>query len=353
MRVVEGRIPIRIWARRIAEDALRQLHRVAELPFVVEAVCAMPDVHLAHGVAVGTVFATHEVVVPGALGGDLGCGISAVCVGARELDLERTLDEIARAVPVGDDVHRPRELPPDLLAMSVSSRALDRTRRAIGGRHLGTLGGGNHFLEIDRDVDGDLWILVHSGSRGIGAAIAERHRSATRGALEPAHDGEAFLRDLDFALAFAAANRREILRRALAVVGDATSEIIDIDHNHVRREDDRLVHRKGAIAAYEGARAIIPGSMGTASYVVEGRGHEPAFRSASHGAGRVISRTEARKRLPRARAEQAVRHVVHRVRGELVEEAPQVYRDIREVLEDEADLVTPLLRLEPLAVLKG
>lgn len=349
MRVIEARVPIRVWARRVADDAVQQLRRVAELPFVVEAVAAMPDVHVAHGIAVGTVFATEDVVVPGALGGDLGCGISAARVRGRALDLHATIDAIARAVPVGDAIHRRRELPSQLCELPVSTRALDRTRRAIGGRHLGTLGGGNHFLELDRDVDGDLWILVHSGSRGIGAAIGEHHG---RG-LEPARDRDAYLRDLDFALAFAAANRREILRRALEIVGDAEGDVLDVDHNHVRREGGLLVHRKGAIAAHEGARAIIPGSMGTASYVVEGRGDPRAFRSASHGAGRVMSRSEARRALPRARAEHAVRHVVHRVRSQLVEEAPQVYRDIREVLEDEEDLVTPLLRLEPIAVLKG
>lgn len=366
MRVVEGaRVPIRIWARAIDDDALRQLHRLADRPWVDEAVCAMPDVHLAHGVSVGTVFATHDVVVPGALGGDLGCGVAAARVpgAAEQVDrplLNEILDRLVERIPVGDAVHPRRGALPDPLAeYPLSTRSLARTRDAIGSRHLGTLGGGNHFLELDRDVDGDLWILVHSGSRGLGAAIGAHHR---RGdpleALPLGGAGAQYLADLAFALAFAEHNRRTMLETALSVIQEVTRlepapDRIDVHHNHVAREDDRLVHRKGAIAAPRGARAIIPGSMATASYVVEGRGDLRAFASASHGAGRRMSRTDARRTLAIPQVERSLRKIVVRCAGDIREEAPQAYRDIREVLEDEEDLVTPLLRLEPLAVIKG
>jgi len=359
MRVFSGgRVPIRCWARHINDDALKQLRTLANQSWVHEAVCAMPDVHLSHstrvGVSVGTVFATRDVIVPYALGGDLGCGITAACIGAHELDLGAIVDRLAEAVPVGDAIHRrPEPLPEHLAHAPLSTRALARTRDAIGARHLGTLGGGNHFLELDRDVDGELWILVHSGSRGIGAAIAEHHRPIGEVLAIERDEGKHYVRDLEYALAFAAENRRRILLRTLEVLGGAADTIIDVHHNHVARDGDRLIHRKGAIAAPAGARAIIPGSMGTASYIVEGRGEPLSFASASHGAGRVMTRTAARRTLSREAVDRALRRVVVRAAGDIREEAPQVYRDIGEVLEDQADLVTPLLRLEPLAVLKG
>lgn len=376
IRVLEGaHVPIRIWSRRVHDQhddrALAQLRRVAALPFVVEAVCAMPDVHVANGVAVGTVFATEDVVVPGALGGDLGCGIAAArvpgaAIGLDRPTLERVVDALASLVPVGDATHRrPRSLPDTVAGARLSTRALAHARDGIASRHLGTLGGGNHFLELDRDVDGDLWILVHSGSRGFGAAIAEHHRRVAGhplAGLPLDGAGRAYLDDLAVALAFAAENRAAILERAIEVVrgatgNDADADRIDVHHNHVAREVHGgralLVHRKGAIAAPSGARAIVPGSMGTASYVVEGRGEPASFASASHGAGRVASRGEAHRSIPRARAERSMRGVVHRVAGSLVEECPDAYRDIVEVLEDERDLIEPLLRIEPIAVLKG
>ncbi len=215
MRIFSGgRVPIRVWARHIDDDALKQLRRLADQPWVEGAVCAMPDVHVAHGVAVGTVFATRDVVVPFALGGDLGCGISAACVGSPAVDLRATLERLAEAIPVGDATHRhPGSLPAHLAEAPLSTRALARTRDAIGARHLGTLGGGNHFLELDRDADGDLWVLVHSGSRGMGAAIAEHHRRVGEVFAIDRDEGRLYLRDLEFALAFALENRRRILER--------------------------------------------------------------------------------------------------------------------------------------------
>lgn len=348
------RVPIRVWARHLDDDALKQLRKLADQPWVDEAVCAMPDVHVAHGVSVGTVFATRDVVVPYALGGDLGCGISAVCIGNHEVDVRSFIDRVAQAIPVGDARHRhPQPLPAHLAEAPLSTRALARTRDAIGPRHLGTLGGGNHFLELDRDVDGDLWILVHSGSRGMGAAIAEHHRRVGEVLAIDRDEGRCYLRDLEFALAFAAENRRRIVDRVLDALRATSETIIDVHHNHVERDGDRLVHRKGAIAAPAGARAIIPGSMATASYIVEGRGEPLSFGSASHGAGRVMTRTAARRTLSRDAVDRALRRVEWRVASDVREEAPQVYRDIGEVLADQSDLVTPLLRLEPLAVLKG
>jgi tRNA-splicing ligase RtcB len=331
------------------------------------------------GVAVGSVFATDDTVVPRAIGGDLGCGMSAQriaseVVGLDRRSLEGAIDALGRAIPVGDATHRGRgvAVPDELLAAPLSTGSLEHSREMLAHRHLGTLGGGNHFLELDLDAEGGLWLLVHSGSRGLGAAIAYHHTRAADGSGDglcgldvKSAGGTAYLTDLSWALDFAKANRRSIEARALEVLGDALDvrlepdEGIDIHHNFVTRERwfgrELLVHRKGAVAVPGGTLALIPGSMGTASYIVEGIGLADSFGSCSHGAGRVMSRKEARARVrPRALAE-AMRRVVypeHLVR-QLVEEAPAAYRDIAQVLEDQEDIVRRRTRLEPVAVLKG
>ncbi|MCP3099128.1 RtcB family protein [Myxococcus sp. K15C18031901] len=340
----------------------------------------MPDLHVAQGIAVGTVFATEHHVVPGALGGDLGCGVSAhhfpfpAASLGRDV-LERLLTRLARGVPVGDAVHRGAglPLPPELESPALSTQKLARAWERLAPRHLGTLGGGNHFLELDRDAGGDLWLLLHTGSRGVGAAIADHHLrvAATLGVGSlPGLDvrtpeGAACLADVALACHFARANRDVLAARAVALVAEALgvapedADTVDVHHNHVSREvhfgRPLWVHRKGAVGLERGERGLVPGSMGTASYVVEGLGEARAFRSCSHGAGRVLTRREARERIRPDALAHALRRVVFDAgrAASLVEEAPAAYRDIAEVLEDEADLVAPRLRLTPLAVLKG
>lgn len=369
-------IPIRTWGRVIPPGAREQIELIASQPYVVEHVAAMPDLHVAHGVAVGTVFATLDTVVPSALGGDLGCGMSAVRFDFPAAQLSTSalrdwLTAVTREIPVGDATHRGKGVPfHDETPLSTNALKHERTRLAP--RHLGTLGGGNHFIELDRDGGGDLWLLVHSGSRGLGAAVASHHLRVAEaegvgsipGLRCDTAAGRACLQDLEWALTFARANRRELMRRASELVTKLTgqepdqSSHVDVHHNFVRAEEHfgrtLLVHRKGAIAAGLGERALIPGSMGTASYLVEGLGSVDSFSSASHGAGRVMTRREAREQIRPERFTQSMRRVVFdaRRRG-LVEEAPAAYRDIVDVLEDEADLVVPRIRLEPIAVLKG
>src|SRR5512132_1338166 len=182
LEVPPGAVPLLAWARTVPGAALKQLQQLAAQPYVVEHVAVMPDVHLAAGVSVGTVFATEHTVVPGALGGDLGCGVSAhrfafPAASLGRADLERLLASLARRVPVGDAVHRGAglPLPPELQAASLSTHRLQKDWERLAPRHLATLGGGNHFLELDRDAGGDLWLLIHSGSRGVGGAIASHH----------------------------------------------------------------------------------------------------------------------------------------------------------------------------------
>jgi tRNA-splicing ligase RtcB len=304
-----------------------------------------------------------------------------IAVDAQEVQrrtLEAVVAALNRAIPTGDATHRGRgvHVPDDLLAAPLSTGSLEHAREALSRRHLGTLGGGNHFIEIDRDAEGGLWLLVHSGSRGLGSAIAHHHAKAASGAAVGVEDdlpaldleapaGAAYIRDLGWALGFARANRRSLEARAIEIIGNLLpvrlepEEGIDVHHNFVARESwlgrDLLIHRKGAVATPEGTMALIPGSMGTASYVVEGLGASDSFGSCSHGAGRVMTRKQARARVrPRALAH-AMRRVVypeHLVRH-LVEEAPTAYREITEVLDDQKDLVRRRVRLEPIAVLKG
>ncbi len=374
------RVPVRVWARSVSPEAVRQLVRIASEPYVVEHVAAMADVHVSEGVAVGTVFATEHTVVPKSLGGDLGCGMSAVRLelGAEQFDralLERVVAELVRAIPAGSATHRGQGVPvPDaLLASPLSTHTLDHTRSALARRHLGTLGGGNHFIELDRDAEGQLWLLVHSGSRGLGASIAEHHArvaDTTSTTYLPALDirtpsGEAYFQDVSWALTFARANRATLVARAIEVLSECIGEsfthtdVVDIHHNFVARETwfgrELLIHRKGAISVPVGAKALIPGSMGTASYVVAGLGNEAAFGSCSHGAGRVMSRKEARSKVTTKSLARAMRRVVYpeHLARDLVEEAPAAYRDVSDVLEDQEDLVTRVVRLEPIAVLKG
>jgi len=366
-----------LWARDASSEVVAQLERIASRPYVEHRVAAMADAHVAEGVAVGTVFATSATVVPRALGGDLGCGVTCARLSVAHLPdrraLQRVVDALVRAVPAGDRVHRAVDVPLTLYDHELSTATLMRTRDALAKKHLGTLGGGNHFLELDRDADGALWMLVHSGSRGLGAAIAAHHVRAAEAAdsdplagmnvASPA--GAAYLADSTWALAFAHANRAALLARAVSVLSDelgvdtAVDESFDIHHNYVAREEwegeSLLVHRKGAVAVPAGARAIIPGSMATASYVVTGRGCALAFGSCSHGAGRVMTRREARTRIRTEALTQSMRRIAwpsHLAR-QLVEESPAAYRDITEVLDDQRDLVTRDRRLEPLAVLKG
>jgi tRNA-splicing ligase RtcB len=363
----EARVPVRIWARALDPRALAQLLRIANQPWAYGFVAAMADAHVSEGVAVGTVFATEHTVVPHALGGDLGCGMSAIRLGidASTLDLRRIVDALESAIPAGSKTHHGRgvEVPDALFEPPLSTHALEHAREALARRHLGTLGGGNHFLELDVDVDGEVWLLVHSGSRGLGAAIAAHHQRAGEALDVREREGAAYLDDHGWALSFAAANRRSLAKKAISVIAETAridledAHVLDIHHNFAAREEwlgrSLVVHRKGAVAVPQGTLALVPGSMGTASYVVEGLGHPDSFGSCSHGAGRVMTRTEARAKVDRRAFAHAMRHVVHPRNRNLVEEAPCVYRDIREVLDDQEDLVSRRIRLEPIAVLKG
>jgi tRNA-splicing ligase RtcB len=339
----------------------------------------MPDAHVAEDVCVGTVTATSRRLLPAAVGGDIGCGMMTVRlgVGAESLaDRDRAARVLAgfeRLVP--KLLRRSSEAPPlpqCLLELPLSTGALEKAKSRDGRLSFGTLGRGNHFLEVQRDPEGELWIAAHSGSRVLGPAIRDHHESkAPRDASGLAFldadstAGQAYLNDAAWAGLFARLSREALLDAAITVLADVIGASPDwdsrvgCDHNHVRREDhlgERLwVHRKGAMHLEAGALGILPGSMGTSTFHVEGRGHEEALCSSAHGAGRSLSRGEARRRIGVRTLLSEVSGVWfdHRLAGALCEEAPSAYKDVGAVLRAQRDLTRVVRRLEPVLVYKA
>lgn len=341
----------------------------------VARVAVMPDVHLAGSACVGLVVGTRRLLVPELLGSDLGCGVAALDLGASaELLRDRTratrlLDELGRAVPTRlHDGAITSWDPQRALSTGRLAHVLEHDAR----RELGTLGRGNHFLELQADEAENLWLMVHTGSRALGPAIQAHHARAAAeklaglGAIEAdSVAGAAYLADHDVALAFARENRRRIAARVCEVVGDVLRAQPDLHtwlechHDVVRHEthdDEPLwVHRKGSVPAHEGDPVIIPGSMGTESVHAIGVGDPRALASSAHGAGRALTRTDARRRIDRAALEREMAAVVFdaRLASRLVEEAPSAYKDLRHVLRAQRGLARVTRTLRPLLVLKG
>ncbi|GAA1942925.1 RtcB family protein [Amycolatopsis minnesotensis] len=392
---VEGaRVPIRMWAdpQSVEEAALRQLRNVADLPWV-HGVAVMPDVHYGKGATVGSVIAMRDAVSPAAVGVDIGCGMSAVrtSLTAKDLpdDLGALRGRIEAAVPVGFHLHKS----PVNTAVVHGVGGWDRFWGAFGDLHpgvqdlrtrahlqVGSLGGGNHFIEVCLEQggadEGRVWLMLHSGSRNIGKELAERHigvaRKLPHNADLPDRDLAVFVagtpemaayrRDLFWAQDYAARNRATmvaLVKLALAdtVPGVRFDDAISCHHNYVAEETydgvDVLVTRKGAIRAGNGDLGIIPGSMGTGSYIVRGLGNESAFHSASHGAGRRMSRTKAKKMFTEVDLAAQTEGVECRKDAGVVDEIPAAYKDIRTVIEAQADLVEVVAHLKQVICVKG
>lgn len=343
----------------------------------VKRVCLMPDVHLASEVCVGAVVATEGVVYPQAVGGDIGCGMAAL-----RFDMEADVISGERAAGailsglydcVPSNKHRrARRLPSALRPDGLSERKLAKLATRDGAVQLGTLGRGNHFLEFQADQSGQLWVMLHSGSRAMGQAIAAHHLShgTPNGSglvqLDAASDqGEAYLQDSQWVCEYAAENRLVMLRAVEELVGrvlGGTAEwetLIHSDHNHVRCEAHEgstvLVHRKGAQSAREGEPGVVPGSMGAPSFHTLGQGCEAALASCSHGAGRRLSRTEARRSIgPREfRRQVGALWFDHRRSDRLRDESPGAYKDIREVMRAQRQLAKVERELRPILSYKG
>jgi tRNA-splicing ligase RtcB len=363
----------------LPKDVVIALDRLARTDDV-HYVAVMPDVHLAHDVCTGTVLATKRLLYPGAVGHDIGCGMAAMrfdCAAAILADEKaagQLLAWLYRTVPA---IRHPRQslrekLPDALVDAPLSHPGLEKLKARDGRAEFATLGRGNHFIEFQTDDDGSLWLMIHSGSRALGQAINERHlgkaRPANTGLLcldAESADGRAYLADLAWACRYADASRSEmaeavidLMAKLFGVSADRPS-FFSCNHNHVRREthasEEFIVHRKGAISAAEGEAGIIPGSMGTVSFHVSGRGHDEALGSSSHGAGRRLSRSQAFKTI-RAGDFQRQMHGVwfdHRLTDKLRDEAPAAYKDINAVMRAQKELTRIERRLRPILSYKG
>ncbi len=346
----------------------------------VRHIAVMPDVHLASEVCVGTVLATTHLIYPSAVGGDIGCGMAAIAFDC-DADLLRdgvnagkVLTELPRVVPAMRHASRDRAPTPgdELQSQPLSDPRLESIRRRDGAIQLGTLGRGNHFLEFQYDDEARLWLMVHSGSRTIGPAVRDWHLaraedSASRLPFLDAQSpqGQAYLTDAAWARRYAAENRRAMVNAAVALIASLFSvravndSLFDCDHNHVRREthfgEDMWIHRKGATPARAGERGIIAGSMGTESYHVEGRGFPDSLCSSSHGAGRAMSRDEARRRISPREVSRQLSEVWFDPRRTqaLRDEAPSAYKDVRNVMRAQKELTRIVRRLRPVLCYKA
>ncbi len=373
--------PIRIWAdpATVEDQAFAQLLNIANLPYIHKHVAVMPDVHFGKGATVGSVIAMKDAVSPAAVGVDIGCGMAAVKTNLTTNDLSEDLaairSDIEAAIPVGFNWHETaiNSAPMhgfDELTVDLSAKA---SRIAC---QVGTLGGGNHFIELCADDDGSLWMMLHSGSRGAGKEIADQHIKAAK-ELEHNHaladpdlavflanteEMRAYRRDLDWAQKYARENRATMIGLYKAVMRghfphvEFTAEI-NCHHNYVNAEthfgQDVLVTRKGAISARQGEWGIIPGSMGTGSYIVKGLGNPDSFQSASHGAGRRMSRNKAKKQFTVADVAEQTQGIECRKDAGIIDEIPAAYKDIDTVIAQQADLVEVHARLTALLCVKG
>jgi tRNA-splicing ligase RtcB (3'-phosphate/5'-hydroxy nucleic acid ligase) len=384
----KGLVPVKVWTKDIEHEAIQQLVNVSQLPIIHGHIAAMPDVHAGIGATVGAVIPTKSAIIPAAVGVDIGCGMNAVrlSIKAAELpdNLYRIRTAIETAVPVGFSQHDASKVRGSQHART--ARTLDQRLDSIVGKHpalmkmqkrfnetwvcqLGTLGGGNHFIELCLDEEQFVWVMLHSGSRGIGNVMGRyfieaakkdmrRHKMHLPDAdLAYFSEGSAWFDDyveaVDWAQDYALLNRRELKRLVLAVLERELSpsinawkvmgEAINCHHNYVQREthfgENLFVTRKGAISARAGELGIIPGSMGAKSYIVRGLGNPESLCSCSHGAGRRMSRSAAKRMFSREDLAAQTLGVECRKDGGMVDEIPGAYKDIDVVMANQADLV--------------
>lgn len=376
--------PIKMWLDDIENGALAQAKNLANLPFTFKHVPLMPDSHEGYGMPIGSILATQKVVVPNAVGVDIGCGMCALRTELSEIStdqLKATLGVARNTIPVGFNWHSEMQdeayMPTGWEDLEVVSRGYVRARKQVG-----TLGGGNHFIELQKGDDGFIWIMIHSGSRNLGLKVAghynriaqvlnERYFSAITKKMDLAFlpiespEAKAYMNEMNYCIEFALANRKLMMLRMVealkTVVGEFEhDEIINKAHNFASWENhfeqNVLVHRKGATRARKDELGMIPGSQGTSSYIVRGLGNAESFESCSHGAGRKMGRKQAQRSLD-LEAEKAAldaKGVVHAIRNVSdLDEAPSAYKDIDLVMANQTDLAEIVVKLEPLAVMKG
>lgn len=380
--ITTEKIPIKLWLEDIEEGTLEQAKDLANLPIAFSHIAIMPDAHLGYGMPIGGILAAKDAIVPNAVGVDIGCGMCSLRTNLHDIDhetLKEVMGIIRKTVPVGFNRHREKQdeawMPPLSGELPIVSQEYENGRYQIG-----TLGGGNHFIEIQLGSDGYIWIMVHSGSRNVGYTVANHyHKLAieeTRKRQEDVpKDLSYFLRDtegfdnyfkeMNYCIEFALQNRKLMMERVKEAFADVIptvefSNFINKPHNFAALEthygEKLIVHRKGATRAEKGEWGMIPGSQGTSSYLVKGKGNPLSFNSCSHGAGRIMSRAQARRTLDleEEKAQLEALGVIHALRHKRdLDEAPGSYKDIEEVMALQQDLVDIEVVLTPLAVIKS
>ena len=383
-------VPVFNWCSDLEENTMGQIENLARLPFLHKRICIMPDSHLGYGMPIGGVIATKGVIIPNAVGVDIGCGMCAVKTFLTEIDtdtLKKIMGEIRKVIPVGFKKHKEKlhsgglptyKFDTDSKTCPVVYKEWENARKS-----LGSLGGGNHFIEIQKGDDGHIWIMIHSGSRNLGLKVANHYNKLAVESNEKWHssvpkkwelaflpadseEGQAYIREMNYCVDFALANRKLMMDKVVYAFSKFLSdfvkegEMINIAHNYASLENHFgkkiWIHRKGATQAKKGQIGIIPGSQGTASYIVEGLGNPESFESCSHGAGRVMGRKQAERELDLEKEIKILndQNIIHsiRSRGDL-DEATSCYKNIDEVMENQKDLVKIKVELKPMAVIKG
>lgn len=385
--ISKGRVPVKIYTDDVADNAMKQLENVSQLPFIHSHVAAMPDVHWGMGATIGSVIPTTGAIIPAAVGVDIGCGMNALRLSLRADQLPDSLAKvrsaIEAAVPVGMDGHANDAWCVDgLKRVAPGLKPILEKHPKINARwesQLGSLGGGNHFIELCIDESQQVWIMLHSGSRGIGNRIGTHFidlakREMERWQIQLPDQNLAYLPEgsrwfddymdaVGWAQDYAMENRRQMMRLIMNALRtqlppfEATNEAINCHHNYVAREHhfgkDVYLTRKGAIRAREGDLGIIPGSMGARSYIVRGLGNPMSFCSCSHGAGRRMSRGEATRRFTRKDLEEQTKGVECRKDKGVIDEIPAAYKDIDEVMANQSDLVEVVHTLKQVLTVKG
>lgn len=381
--------PVKIWTDYVEKSAMRQIENLTTLPFLFHHLAIMPDVHAGMGMPIGGVLACKDAVIPNAVGVDIGCGMCAVKTNWKVADIptdvlrKQIMRGIRKRIPLGMDHHKEAQdekyLP---TGHDIDKMEIVKRRQVSITKEVGTLGGGNHFIELQKDETDTLWIMIHSGSRNLGKLVGDYYNEKAKKLNErwysvvspdirlsflPLRTDEfnAYWQEMKYCVDFALCNRKLMMKRIEEVIKDAIPEIgfepmINIAHNYAAWErhygQDVIVHRKGATLAREGVIGIIPGSQGTASYIVEGLGNPESFCSCSHGAGRTLSRTAAIRDLNLKEEVERLDAlgIIHAIRNQNdMQEASGAYKDIETVIANEADLVKVKTRLLPVAVIKG
>lgn len=390
MKVVDSeKIPIRLWLDDIEAGALDQAKNLANLPFAFSHIAIMPDAHQGFGMPIGGVLATRDVVIPNAVGVDIGCGICALKTPVSLItsdQVREVLDRARRKIPLGFNHHKreqPEEWMPSRDYFTFTKGLVVNREYRSALKQIGTLGGGNHFIEVQKGDDGFIWLMVHSGSRNIGYKVADHYNKIAKmqsgkgrrrvppkwdlACLIPGSDEETkYLEEMKYCMDFAFASRKRMMNQVREVMAEVTGkdipgdQLINIAHNYTAREVHYgvpvTVHRKGATSAKPGEWGIIPGSQGASSYIVRGKGNPESFMSCSHGAGRKMGRRQAVRSLDleveRGKLEKkGIIHSLHSRKD--LEEASGAYKDISMVMGHQKNLVDIEVELNPLGVIKG